>query len=268
MINGIKWQTRPMCAEGWTLSDDELSCVKIDTESATQVVGDSRLVQHYGNTAYSGWGTVIYKPNGVNSDGTWPLGDFSLYPNIYTTTPQSNYINATAIYYETGIWRNSVPNTTDGRLNLTGLWLQGNQAYIGTLGFGREIDIPHDGFYYMGVGTDDNSTISIDNVDVLIQNTTLMATAPYLNDTGGSVSFYYRYWSLYPFYLTKGKHLIKVTTTSSVGLGILGFEIYDATETQSINCTTTTNLNQYIIQCVEVRVESSYLMAAQHVEAE
>jgi len=93
------------CTEGYTLVNDSgsYSCQKsttsIDSTSAITVGGDTRMVQHYTNAVYSEWGTVVYKYNGVNQDGTWPIGDSSLYPNIYTGRLQTDIPNSIVTSY-------------------------------------------------------------------------------------------------------------------------------------------------------------------------
>lgn len=243
--NGIKQQTRPTCANGWTLSADEKSCQKVDSTTALNS-GSNLLVKHYQRINRGNWGTVFYKNNGVNLDGSWPIDTSAYYPTIYTTIPQSNYTHATTVYYNSGLWININNTITDGRLNQCGIWLSTDELYIGTLGFSRQVNIIESGYYYFGVGTDDYSTITIDGIDLVTQDKDKLTGVDYFNDNPSSV-WYYRYWHMYPIYLTSGIHTFAVKTTNYGSVGILGFELYNGTEQQLMACATENDLNSYTI---------------------
>ena len=246
LVDGIKMQTRPVCVSGWTLSDDELSCQKVST-MAPETTGDGNLlVKHYYRINRGNWGTVFYKFGGVNSDGSWPIDTTTYYPTIYTPLSSSTYSHANAIYYDSGLWINQNNTTIDGRLNRCGVWLSTDEYYVGILGFSRQINIPESGYYYFGVGTDDYSTISVDGIDIVTQDTDKLTGSDYFNDNPTNV-WYYRYWHMYPIYLTGGLHTFSVKTTNYTNVGVLGFELYNGTEEQLLACTSEQELDAYTI---------------------
>ena len=227
----------PCCAAGYTLSSDETYCYKIDQVAATPSGGSPILnAAHFTSTAYGIYGVVFYKSGGYNVDGTWPLGTPSLLPDIYTPNSALIYPNANVIPYSTnGIWLNATPDTSHGRLNTTGLWLQGNQSYIGVLGFARQINIPTEGDYYIGVGSDDFGTIKIDGVIVVSQNISNMSGANYFNTSANDCGF--RFWHMYPVHLTAGYHIFELDVDNTASIGVLGFEIYTGNEAALIALT-------------------------------
>lgn len=249
LVDGIKQQTRPVCADGWTLSADELSCSRFISTSAELIGGDDKLVKHYTLASdYTVWGTVFYKPNTVNSYGGWTYteGDTATYANYYNKT---NYAASGSgvffTYFDNTLWNNTTLNDLQGRLNKCGIWLSTSQVYVGTLGFSRQFTIPTDGYYYIGVGVDNYATIKIDGTTIIAQAMSSIGT-----QFGQSTNYdkcAFRLWHMYPMYLTAGNHIISITATNTGSYGILGTEIYNGTEAQLLACTTEDQLDTYTI---------------------
>lgn len=224
------------------------------TMEAVRTSANTLLVQHWQYQTYGEMGTVFFKPGGFLQNGSWPIDNQSLKPNVYTKRSQEEIPNANVIAYSSGLWINGNSNTTDGRMNKCGIWLQGDWTHNGTLGFGRSIDIPSDGIYYFGCGADNFATLKIDGETVVQQDLSVVGSAQYLNDvTGLFDTALFRYWHMYPIQLSKGTHVIEMLNTNTVAAngdpspGDLAFEIYNATEEQLIACNTETDLDQYTI---------------------
>lgn len=223
------------CPVGYTLTDDESSCFQVDQQPATYTGSSSPITaEHFSLNVYGLDGLVIYKLGGFNVNGTWPLGDSTLYPNIYTARPNTDFPNANTIPYTTGLWRNgtacTLQNGTCGRLNQTGIWKQADQTYTGVLGFSRQINIPTAGVYYVGMGADDYGTIQINGTTIVQQNIAAICGASYLNNPSNDGGF--KWWNVYPVQLQAGPNLIQLTVTNTGSEGIMGVEVYDATEAE------------------------------------
>ena len=81
-----------------------------------------------------------------------------------------------------------------------------------------------------------------------------MYLSSYFNTTSGNADrIPYWFWFMYPVELAAGvTHSITISANNSSLLGILGCEIYKATEAQLVGCTTNsgtgpTSLSQYIV---------------------
>lgn len=249
LSQGMKMQTRPVCEDGWTLTNDELSCQKVNTMDAKTTGAGDKLIKHFTLADnYTVWGTVFYKPNTVNSYGGWTYteGNTATYANYYNKT---NYAASGSgvlfTYFDNTLWNNTTLSGLQGRLNKCGIWLSTNQFYEGTLGFSRQFTIPTDGYYYIGVGIDNYATIKIDGTTIISQD--MSAIGNQFGHTADYDKCAFRFWHMYPMYLTTGNHIISITATNASSYGILGTEIYKGTELQLLACTTEAELDVYTI---------------------
>ncbi len=217
------------CADGYTLSDDGTYCYMLDIQAATCPGGDPTTACHYTNVGYTSFGTIIFKPSGYNVDGT-PIGGFD--PIRYDITTG----------YTGKVWRNTAGNIYDGRLNKAGIWSCDDSTLVGTLGYSRNITIPTTGLYYIGVGADNTASIKVNGATVLDQDATAIGTA---FSTDAQATF--KYWLVYPVNLNAGINLVEVTGTNVGSVGIIGFEIYNATESQLTVGLTESQLTAYTI---------------------
>lgn len=240
MCNGqpklpVTWQaTTPdtgNCPVGYTLSPDGTYCYMIETEAPTCDDPEDQVTAcHFTDTQYGQFGTVFYKEGGYNTSGV---------PTIAPTTLNNIIIGGS---YAGGIWGNNAGNTTDGRLNRTGIWKCSDQDYLGILGFTRQIEISESKVYYIGIGSDNKAKIVFNGTTIVDQNPTTIGA--YFG-AGDDVAF--KYWHMYPVELTSGINLLEITGDNDDSIGIFGLEIYDGTETELTACVTTGDLEPYIV---------------------
>jgi len=236
------------CPVGYTLSPDSTYCYKEETAAADVTGGSLQLLCHFTSAAnYGNYGVVIYKAGKYNVDGTWTVADPTAKPEMISLGTGLGYNAAafnTTVIATPHVWLNSdFVSAVDSRLNKGGLWKCAAQSYVGSLGFSRQIIVPSTKTYYIGVGADDSAKIQINGVTVLDQDISTLLTSTYFN--GSNLAF--RYWHVYPVTLLSGPNIITLTGTNTGSLGIMGFEIYDATELQLKTVTTEAGLNPYII---------------------
>lgn len=236
------------CPVGYSLSPDSTYCYQEDIQPATASGGSTLEFCHYTRSAdYGNYGVVIYKLGKYNVDGTWNISDPSAKPELLSLGPGLGY-NASAFNSQTiavpHVWLNSDFTTAvDSRLNRGGLWLCGNVNYSGTLGFSRQINIPTSKVYYIGLGADNYASLTINGVTVLNQDMVTLSSAAYFN----AASTGFRYWHVYPVQLNAGPNIITMAGTNTGSVGIIGFEIYDATELDLLTVTTALQLEPFII---------------------
>lgn len=246
------------CPNGYTLSPDGTYCYKILTQPATQTAGDEKLACHFTRTEYGIFGVVFYKAGYYNTNGTWDIssgsGNFpNLYNNLNLQSPPPVNINFNTLV--TSPFLNVPEDTTHGRLNLAGLWLCGDVTYPGTLGFSRQIYIAEAKTYYIGVGADDYCTIKVNGETIVSQSQLLTSAANYFNNSLQNQLF--RYWHMYPVSLLSGYPIIEVQGTNVSSVGILGLEIYDATEAELVACVDETALDAYLVYSTKNVTDSS-----------
>lgn len=239
------------CPDGYELinNNGSYSCKKttIDLQSA---VANTNIVSHYQHNWYSTNGAAIYKKNGYNVDGSWDILDNTKWPNLYTKRLQSEFNHANVVLYQSGplIKTSDTSPLSDteniGRLNHCGIWSAGNQSYIGSLGFEKTIAVSSDKWHYIGVGSDNYGSIEVDGIIKVQQNLSKLNSLDYLNDNNSSQSdtMLFKFWNIYPIFLSAGSHTIRMTSNNLGNVGALGFEIYDATEEQIVACTTASDV--------------------------
>lgn len=242
-----------ICPPGYTLSPDSTYCFKLDIQPATYTGGTNPITLcHYQNlTQYGVFGSVFYKLGKYNVDGTWNISDPTALPTIKTTSigmggyNSANFVNSIIANPNVWIDLNTSPQQY-GRLNLGGLWVCGSPNLGGTFGFSRQITLPSSQVYYIGVGSDNFPTVTINGTIVIQQDATAAGGSNYFNNTGGN--FLFRYWHVFPVQLNAGPNIIELDVDNAPGTqGILGYEIYEATESQLLSCVTMGDLEPYII---------------------
>ncbi|HWZ15053.1 MAG TPA: gliding motility-associated C-terminal domain-containing protein [Mucilaginibacter sp.] len=117
------------------------------------------------------------------------------------------------------LWIN--PNADVGPLNRCGVWGKSKPM---TIGFSVCVTVSQGKWYYMGFGSDNAGTVSIDGQAIL-----------------KNVS--YLYWGIYKINLTKGTHIIGFTVRNFEDVASIGFEIYDNTKAQLISADEYPKLN-------------------------
>ena len=245
-----------ICDDGYVYNTSTGFCEKIDTT----------LVQFFGQPypvikaatlkTYSEDGAVIY--------GSIDPKDLPLIMHTYSYNTSSSrfskgsggYLDASTILASNSVWKNNL-TTTDGRLNISGVWptLSGDPGNE-WIGFPVCFDAPETKEYFFGLSTDNFFKIKINGTEIL--NTVS-------NGSGKSVNF--TTWHILPINLNKGKNVIELLAynqNSSDGLvtrGALGAEIYDATESELANISSTTALESKIIFSTKNMIGDSFLLA-------
>lgn len=233
------------CPDGYTLAPDGTYCYKITTQPAVVVDGGTKYVEHFSRSEYGIFGVVFYKLGNFNINGTWNTsGDLpNLYNNSNLQSPPPNNINFNTLL--SSPFLNVPEDTSHGRLNLSGVWLQGNSSFVGTLGFARQIYLPEEKVCYVSVGADNYCTIKINGVVIVSQSPSLTGAINYFNNSLQNQLF--RYWHCYPVLLPSGYSLIEVETVNTGSVGVLGLEIYNGTEAELVACTNESELDNYIV---------------------
>ena len=219
------------CPAGFTAVGTNDNCQRVTTVAATLNPGGALTACHFTSTVYCQFGTIFYQPGGYGTNG------------VFTTTPTYLKTSAVGGTYSGSLWGNVAGNTTNGRLNRTGIWKCLDQNYTTIpLGFSRQITIGTTKTYYIGMGADNLATIKINGVNIVAQNPTALGTS-----LSAGVDVAFKYWHVYPVELSAGINLLEITGTNTGGIGVFGCEIYDATEAQLIACTTEAALVPYIV---------------------
>ena len=221
------------CATGYVLSPDGTYCYQEDVQDADCSGGvGTNTACHFTAVEYGQFGTIFYKQGGYNTNGTYTIAPARL----------DTVLSGLGVYAGT-IWGNPVPNTADGRLNKTGIWLCGNQSYNALpLGFTKQIIVSTSKYYYIGVGADNTATLIVNGTTIVSQNETALNT-----QNGVVSSSTFKWWHVYPVFLNAGVNYLELTGTNASSIGVFGVEIYDATEAQLLAITTEPDLDDVII---------------------
>lgn len=242
------------CPSGYTYDPITDLCKSIEPATNSGTVFTAK---HYQYFRYISKGMIFYKPGNYNVDGTWDITKTDLLPDAHIITAnQADLINANNFYTTNELWVNplQLSGVTNGRLNTTGVWVEANQSEEGVFGFTQGFTVPTDDIYYVGFGSDNTGKIEIDGITIVDQNITNMAASDYFNVPSideDRIPFWY--WFIYPVQLTAGiTHNITISANNTGVLGILGCEIYNASEAELVACTTNsgsgvTSLSQYIV---------------------
>lgn len=219
------------CPSGFTAVGTSDNCQRVLTQPAALNGGGALSACHYSSTAYGQFGTIFYQPGGYGLNG------------VFTTTP--TYLKTPLVggSYTGALWGNGAANTTNARLNTTGIWKCLDQNYMATpLGFSRQFTVGTTKTYYIGMGADNYATIKINGVTIVAQDANDLSAA-----LSGGIDVAFKYWHVYPVVLQAGVNLLEITGTNVGSIGVFGCEIYDATEGQLIACTTQSELVPYIV---------------------
>ncbi len=194
----------PTCPAGYTATLDG-RCVKTTSEGVIPPPGGTVKAQPGTNNVYSSFGTLIYNP-GYNING---VGSFT-----QIATSNTYWINTGGV--------------VNGPLNRTGLWApltsNGLAPPDEEVGFSYCIDVTTPKTYYAAFGCDNFGIIKLDGTVVVRQT---LAT---LVSTFGHRDRAFKYWHVYPLYLTAGPHIIEILGKNEPGTytpATIGAEIYD-----------------------------------------
>lgn len=235
------------CASGFTLSADGTQCIAYQ-DAIKQ--GSDVLAQHFTDALYGRDGVVFYK--NYNLDGTWDITqDAALLPDCWTRLSSSYCPNTNRTAYNSGLWiKQNHESDMTGIMNACAIWKQGEQYFVGTLGFRRTINISESKIYYIGLGTDNFSTVKVNGVVILQQDIDAMSGTDYLPSSSSDPTAKicaFSYWHVYPIQLNAGDNTIEITTTNTAEVGSIATEIYNATLAQLQACTTQSQLTALTI---------------------
>ena len=230
------------CPPGFTLSADSTYCYQ-DTAPTFQLSSSGCNTVSLGDNdpVYSTSGTLIYNAGYQVAGGAGTVAD--------TITNNSFWINSgcsnVPLKRTTGgacqlavnpSYDDSLAATLCGPLNRCGIWT--NHGYDAgadrypvdtTITVAGCFAAPSTGTYYMGVGGDNQISVSIDSVQVI-------------NLSGAALSNY-RYWHIYPITLQAGQHTIQIQGYNVGNIASIGVEIYNSSITQLLNAHSTSQAN-------------------------
>lgn len=215
------------CPVGYTPINNGAQCQHIEIMPAVYEGGGSPYVAcHYTYENYTDFAALFFKPNGYNVDGTYTVGNN---PTQVTVGP---------------LWANPTAVDTEGRLNAVGIWACGDQIQpVNTpIGFSRQIVLSQSKQYYIGIAADNFCTIKINGTTIIEQDVDALEI-----QWSGDAQVTFRYWFVYPVMLNAGSNFIELIGTNQGSIGIMGAEIYDATEAELIACSNQSELNPYIV---------------------
>jgi hypothetical protein len=220
----IPGTTTYTCDNGFTLSGT--TCTGIELIPAIKSTSISFVAGKISGAYYNGKrGAYIYNTYNVNGTSS----SFITIP----ITPTNNTV-----------W-NSDNNPLFGRLNNVGFWKQNDISYLTTpvgLTFTFSLNIPSGSkSYYVGIGVDNYA-------EVIVNCNTILQMDPAAMDInhGGVYGVPYEGWHIYKITLNNGVNYVTIKGINLGGPGALGYEIYDATDTQLINVPSVTQLENLI----------------------
>jgi len=184
------------CLPGYSKSADGTFCYK---DTLAMRVDSAKVCEGSTDYRYSISGAYIY--SSFNVDNT-----------ITARTPINNTTGS--------FWINS--DAISGPLIRTGIWVcPASTSAITTgkwYGFSRNFQIQNAKTYFIGIGADNRSRISIDGV-LIHENKT--------NDMDN-----FQIWHIYPIYLSAGSHIITLEGYNESDVAAFGAEIYNNTEAE------------------------------------
>ncbi len=203
------------CEDGFTLSPDGTSCIKVEDVPATPPSGPTVNLGFAQNFPYSTCGSYIYNM-GYNINGTGASTQIPVIADPIGGGTSNLWINPSTIPCGDG-------TSNLGPLNRTGVWISpiaNNQD----VGFSRCVEASEEKIYYIGVGADNSVRISVDGVLVLNQDQAAIS-----GQYGVGLAATFKVWHIYPIMLTAGPHIVQIIGHNDSGAAGMGCEIYNAT---------------------------------------
>lgn len=201
------------CPPGYTLSDDETVCFKVDTMPAQQESGGTTVTAcHYTALEYANAGSWLFKKDGYNQDGTYKSGK-----NPYHLT-------------QNGLWMNG--NLETDRENKASIWACSSQTYAGDLGFSRSFHVPQNKIYYVALAGDNRVNLKINGDTIINQDPNALNAQSEFNKGIHQDRTTFCNFFIYPVELSSGQNTLSILAHNAGSIGMLSCEIYDATEAQ------------------------------------
>jgi hypothetical protein len=215
------------CPIGYTATSDCV-CIKITETGATSIddyeVGDAAFVIEYGEKGFRIFDINDYNISGNSISGNYAYTGGTFIVDGQPTTPEELF------------WSQ--------RMNNISVWVEGNISwpsfnnYPGTQSICASLEIENCGYYYFGIGSADDMSISINGELILDQpGQSPFAFPPIINSDN------FMWWNIYPVYLNAGLNLITFSVTNRSSFGAIAAEIYGDTLQTLTAATSTSGLN-------------------------
>ena len=134
------------------------------------------------------------------------------------------------------VWQNQRTSAPfDGPLNRCGVWsCGGNDPKNVWIGYSTSINVPESKYYFIGLGGDNLVRFKVDG-QIKIQFEKFQPTSVYQEN--------FKYWHIYPIYLTAGTHFIEISGNNESDDASFGCELYNNTKNEIISATSIFSLN-------------------------
>lgn len=196
------------CPAGFTATSNNESCQKIDSYNPQFLTSGPIITAGAKLSTYSS--SVYFYPS-IENNGALPV-----YYQLGGGAPLLNQTGGTItplVINSTNVFWVSNGATTSGRLNVAGVVSDSTQW----VGFSECITVTQGGTYYIGIGADDYCKVKVDGKLVI-----LLSGSSY----NSAIS---ERWSVFPFYLTSGKHVIEIEGLNGSSTSAFAAEIYKPT---------------------------------------
>lgn len=213
-----------ICPDGTTANSDGTKCLQTITVAPSLVVGQASLTTFTGQSLkdYGEFGYRVYNINDYNQSGASVSGLYA------------------AVGGQSGPFIGGfTQNLLASRMNAAGIWaaniywpgaeLQWD-GVPGTLGLCTTIQVPTSKIYYVGLGGDNVGNFKVNGQPVVDQ--------PF-----GRIQANFKYWHIYPVYLSAGPNIIELQNTNLNQYGTFAGEIYNVTLNQLVTATQESDLN-------------------------
>jgi hypothetical protein len=148
-----------------------------------------------------------------------------LYSDGYNLDGTGTYINWKTVNdggsYTGTFWANPVTSSKTGRINYAGLWSAKSLTFAGTGRLTFNVTSSTNKTYYFGIGCDNYGYVYVDG-ELKVYQKYDAANDNYYTDN-------FKYWHIYPIYLTSGSHSITLRGYNPTQPGCMGIEIYNNT---------------------------------------
>lgn len=211
------------CPTGFILGSDNM-CSQTQTQPATPPSGGGGtpgIAGKVNSVAWNNGGALVYAP-GYNLDGSGPLSASLTVPHFW--------VNG-AIQFDA-----TTRNTVDGRMNVGGIWLQGqiSNPLNEFIGFSRKITVATAQTIYVGMSADNNFKFLLNGV-VLVDLTTNLGNISSVAN--------FAYWNIYPVALRAGDNFIEMYAENFGDVAGFAAEIYQNSLADLMTATSETDLN-------------------------
>jgi hypothetical protein len=217
------------CPAGFVANPDNTRCYRIFTEPATATLTPYAVGAGPNNTAYNDAGARVYAP-GYTSDGRGP--------SLWDSGGANPYWASQSL-------------TTQGRLNLAGVWNNASSSLpLNTwIGFSKKIVVPVSKVYYLGMAGDNYVRFSVNGTVIIDQR-----------NAGGASNYNFNYWHIFPVFLNAGDNFLRLEGYNDSSIGCFAAEIYncDLQAIQNVTTGTEATLNRIFTTLGQTDFDTEY----------